>query len=147
MRKRRGARAPADARCTRPLRLMRELRGRKNCAIDILRPYSTNVPHTLSVLPRALIRPRLRRNRLDIIRQRLQVPRPRTETHTTSHIDPHERVLEPAPIVAFRVVLARVCPAALRAVGSRLNGGARLQQQILKLKRLDEVAVPHQRTV
>src|ERR1700723_911157 len=122
MRKRRVARAPSGAACTRPLRLMRELRGRKNCAIDA-----------------PLISPRLRRNRLDIARQGLKVHRPIVEARLAVRIEPYERVFEPARIVAVRKILARMRAAAFGAMRGRKNRGSRLQQEILKLEGFDEV--------
>src|SRR6516225_6857276 len=50
-------------------------------------------------------------------------------------------------VVALRKILARVRAAALAAVRGRVDGGGRLQQQVLELEGLDEIAVPDQRAV
>src|SRR5580704_953221 len=86
-------------------------------------------------------------DRLDVARHGVEVHRAVVEARLARAFDPHQRVLHPVHVIALRKILARVRAAALGAVGGRMNGGARLQQQVLQLEGLDEIGVPDERTV
>src|SRR6516165_9020627 len=87
------------------------------------------------------------RNRLDVARHRVQVHGAVIETGTRGPIHPHQGVLEPVEVVALRKILTGVRPAALGAVRRRMDRGGRLQQQVLELECLDEIAVPYEGAV
>src|SRR6516162_11220813 len=65
----------------------------------------------------------------------------------TLAIEPDERVLEPVPVVALRIVFARMRTAALGSVFGRVQGDHRLLQEVLEFERLSEVAVPNHRAI
>src|SRR6516165_7088833 len=125
----RTAPAPAGGGWVMPL-TGRELAGRRNSAI-------TNP--SVGAWPR--------RDRLHVARQGVEMHRAIVETGARRSIHPHECVLQPVEIVALRKILTGVRPAALGAVRRRVDGGGRLQQQVLELERLDKIAVPDQRAV
>ncbi len=56
-------------------------------------------------------------------------------------------MLHPVLVIAIRVVLARMRTAALQAICRRFDRGGRIEQQVLKFERLDEVGIPDQRAV
>src|SRR5579883_3295672 len=126
MRNVRTLRAPAGARCVWPLR-MRELAGSRKSAI---------------VEPWQSVRARLRRYRRDLVGHGVEMHRTIVEADASGPLHPHQGVLQPALIVALRVVLARVGAPALGAVAGGMNGRRGLQQQVLELHRLDEVGIP-----
>ena len=69
------------------------------------------------------------------------------EAHAPGTLHPGQGVLQPVLIVALGEILARMRAAALGAVGRRMDGRGRLQQQILELERLDQIGVPDERAV
>src|SRR5437762_11655041 len=85
------------------------------------------------------------RNRLDFARHGIEMHRAVVEAGTPRPLDPYQRVLEPAAVVALRKILAGVRAAALGAIGGRVDGGRRLQQQVLELEGLDEIGVPDEK--
>ena len=62
-------------------------------------------------------------------------------------VGPGERVLHPVHVVAVGEVLAGMGAAAFLAGFGAHDRGCRLQDEVLEFQRLDQVAVPHQRTV
>src|ERR1044072_8875665 len=63
-----------------------------------------------------LVCPRLRRNRLDVFRERVHVDRPGFDARLAGLVHPAQRVLLPVRIVAILEVLARMRAAALLAI-------------------------------
>src|SRR5690606_12138768 len=94
-----------------------------------------------------LVRSRLRRYRLDVAGQRLQVHWPVIEAHLTFLIEPRQRVLQPVHVVTLRVILPGVRTAALGPVHCGMQRDDRLPEQVLELERLDQIRVPDQRTI
>src|SRR6185312_8482804 len=80
----------AAARCTRPRGLIREPFGKKNCAI--FSPSALRSERSVG--------PRLGRDGLHVIGQRIQMHRPIIEAGMSCAVDPNERVLEPVLVVA-----------------------------------------------
>src|SRR5437016_7271341 len=87
------------------------------------------------------------RNRLDFARHGVEMHQAVVEAGTPRPLDPYQRVLEPGAVVALREILAGVRAAALGAIGGRVDGGRRLQQQVLELEGLDEIGVPDERAI
>src|SRR5688572_29672704 len=93
------------------------------------------------------VSPDLRRYWLDVAGARVTLDRPVVEADLPCVVHPGEAVLHPVRVVARRMVLARVRPAALGAVSRGMDRRERLAQQVVELERLDEVGVEHERTV
>src|SRR5579883_2424703 len=106
MRNVRTLRAPAGARCVLPLR-MRELAGSRKSAIG--EPWQS-------------VRARLRRDRLDLGGEGVEMHRPIIEARASGSLDPDKGMLEPALVIALREVLARMRTAALGAVAGGMDG-------------------------
>src|SRR5687767_1824745 len=74
--------------------------------------FAGSVSSTIS----CLVCPRLRRNRLDVFRERVHVHRAVFDARLAGIVHPAQRVLLPVRIVAILEVLARMSTAALLAV-------------------------------
>ena len=75
---------------------------------------------------------RLGRDDFDLVGQRVQVHRAVVDARAARRASTqHRRVLHPVGVIALREILARVRAAALLAVGRRMDGRDRLQQQVL----------------
>src|SRR5262245_14148049 len=68
-------------------------------------------------------------------------------TLTAPAVEPGDGVLHPILVVALGEILMHVRAAAFLAVGGAMHGDHRLAEQIVELKRLDEVAVPDEAAV
>ena len=93
------------------------------------------------------VRPRLRRNRLDVLRQRVHVHGPVFDARLAGLVHPAQRVLLPVHVVAIREVLARMRAAALLAVLGADDRGRGLPQQVVELDGLDEIGVPDEAAI
>ena len=93
------------------------------------------------------IRPRLRRDRLDVLRQRVHVHRSIVDARFARVVDPAQCVLLPVHVIAILEVLARVRAAALFAVLRGDNSRHRLAEQVVQLDRLDEIGVPDETAI
>src|SRR5262245_19274727 len=79
------------------------------------------------------VRPRLGRDRLDVLRHRVHVHGAVFDARLAGLVDAAQRVLLPVRIIAILEVLARMRAAALGAVGRRHDGGRGLAEQVVEL--------------
>src|SRR5215831_3638252 len=79
----------------------------------------------------------LRREDLDLVRQREQVDRTVVDLDCVAAIEPCEGVFHPAPVVALGIVFARMGAATLGAVLGRMQRHDRLLQQVFEFERFD----------
>ena len=63
---------------------------------------------------------------------------------TTLVVDPGECVFHPVFVIAVSVVFTRVSTAAFEAVDGRLDCRGRVEHQVFKLHRFDQVGIPDQ---
>src|SRR5205823_1442670 len=73
--------------------------------------------------------------------------RNRSGPHPAAIVAPGKGVFEPVLVVALRVILARMCAAALGAVSGGMEHDRRLPDQIVELERLDQIGVPDHRAI
>src|SRR5215467_7109355 len=115
--------------------VMREFFGRVSWTMVAVRLWKTM---DAGKCPRCeLIHPCLRLDIGHLVRQRVGVHRPIVDRHVAVAVEPGERVLHPALVVALGVILARMRATALGAVGGRMHGHDRLRDQVVELEGLD----------
>src|SRR5438045_8396289 len=113
-----------------PATIIPRFRSMPSRRLSIHRKYS-NIRLVGSSAMLASIHPRLRLDIADLVGQRVGVHRPVVDGDVTLLVEPGERMLHPALVVAFGEILTRVSAAAFRAIACRIHGHDRLRDEIV----------------